>query len=265
MKVPLISVITVVYNGASTLKKTIESVIKQNYLNIEYIIIDGGSTDNTVQIVEEYSHQINFWISEKDSGIYDAMNKGIRVAKGDWIYFLNADDEIYSPNTFSEIFNNSNINSYDIIYGDLICENSLGEKFLAAAEKLSSLKYRMAFGHSACFVKSSILKNNLFSRDYRIAADYDLFLKLYLKKEFKFHYVRKIVGMFNQGGISTTNTEVVQREHINIIKSNVKRFSNYYVCKYKIGLFLVSIKKILKRILGKRTSGFLIHLKYKLK
>ena len=102
MKAPLISVITVVYNGASTLKKTIDSVAKQNYLNIEYIIIDGGSTDNTVQIIEEYSHRINFWISEKDNGIYDAMNKGIRLAKGDWIYFLNADDKFTAQILFEK-------------------------------------------------------------------------------------------------------------------------------------------------------------------
>ena len=93
---PRISIITVVYNGASTLEQTILSVLKQTYSRIEYIIIDGGSKDGTVDIIKKYQDRIAYWVSEPDEGIYDAMNKGIRHASGDWIYFLGADDILYN-------------------------------------------------------------------------------------------------------------------------------------------------------------------------
>src|SRR2546426_834552 len=101
---PLLSIVIVVYNAGSTLKHAIESVLNQTYKNIELIIIDGGSNDNTLQIINNYSSQIGYFISEKDNGIYDAMNKGILAAKGDWILFLGADDILYRPDIITDIF-----------------------------------------------------------------------------------------------------------------------------------------------------------------
>ena len=109
MNNPLISVVTVSYNAVTTIEKTILSVINQNYSNIEYIVIDGGSIDGTVDIIKKYADKITYWVSEPDKGIYDAMNKGIIVATGEWINFMNTGDTFYNENVFSEIFE---LNSY---------------------------------------------------------------------------------------------------------------------------------------------------------
>lgn len=116
MNNPLISVVTVSYNAVTTIEKTILSVINQNYSNIEYIVIDGGSIDGTVDIIKKYADKITYWVSEPDKGIYDAMNKGIIVATGEWINFMNTGDTFYNENVFSEIFE---LNSYteDVISG----------------------------------------------------------------------------------------------------------------------------------------------------
>ena len=116
---PLVSIVTVVYNGEVFLEKTIQSVINQSYSNIEYIIIDGGSTDETVDIIKKYEDRIDYWVSEIDSGIYDAMNKGIDLASGDWINFMNAGDSFVGCNVLLNLnYFLSDIN-YDIIYGDV--------------------------------------------------------------------------------------------------------------------------------------------------
>ena len=98
---PLISIITAVLNGDKTLERTIQSVIDQDYKNIEYIIIDGGSTDGTLDIIKKYDHAIDYWMSEPDEGIYDAFNKGIQISSGEWIYFLGADDYFVDQNVLN--------------------------------------------------------------------------------------------------------------------------------------------------------------------
>ena len=115
--IPKISIVTISYNIVSSIEKTILSVISQTYSNIEYIVIDGGSTDGTVDIIKKYSNKISYWVSERDKGIYDAMNKGIEAATGDWINFMNAGDLFFHNNVISEIipFLDNNV---DIIYGD---------------------------------------------------------------------------------------------------------------------------------------------------
>ena len=116
---PLISVVTVSYNAVSVIEQTIFSVINQTYPNVEYIIIDGGSTDGTVDIIKKYADKITYWVSEPDKGIYDAMNKGIELATGEWINFMNAGDSFYSFSILELIFGQT-IFSNDIIYGDTL-------------------------------------------------------------------------------------------------------------------------------------------------
>jgi glycosyltransferase involved in cell wall biosynthesis len=201
-----ISVITVVYNGVSAIEKTIQSVIGQSYKNVEYIIIDGASTDGTTDIIKKYSDKINYWISEKDNGIYDAMNKGIAAAKGNWIVFINCGDFFYSNTTLLEIFVNKarDINDADIIYGrskmyyadgkqsELIMQHSIHEHWKGPA-----------FRQGAMFVKTSILKKELFlvEKAFKISADYELMYRLY-KKNFKFIGVDTIVLLYEKEGIS---------------------------------------------------------------
>lgn len=154
---PLISIITVVYNGEKYLEETIQSVINQTYENVEYIIIDGGSTDGTLEIIKKYEDKIDYWVSEKDGGIYDAMNKGIDVATGEWLNFMNAGDSFYSNQTLMEVFNNKNYELYNILYGDV--ETNYGNfKIIHKAGKLENLYKSMQFSHQSTFFNTKYHK-----------------------------------------------------------------------------------------------------------
>ncbi|MFA5216264.1 glycosyltransferase family 2 protein [Sulfuricurvum sp.] len=123
---PLITIITAVYNGETHLEETIQSVINQTYENVEYIIIDGGSTDKTLDIIHKYEEKIDYWSSEKDKGIYDAMNKGINLARGEWINFMNSGDTFYNKNVLNEIFVNPKIfKNTDFIYSDTLLDGKI--------------------------------------------------------------------------------------------------------------------------------------------
>ena len=183
---PLISIITVSYNSVQTIEETILSVINQTYSNIEYIIIDGGSNDGTVDIIKKYSNKISYWISEPDKGIYDAMNKGALKATGEYIQYLNSSDKIHNVNTIESIFN-ENINNADIIYGDIIMEKEFGT-FYMIPYPLDRFQIEFPIFHPSTWIKRDILIHYLFDTRFKIIADYDLFRKLYSLK-YTFQYI----------------------------------------------------------------------------
>lgn len=156
---PLISVITVVYNAAQTLEPTMLSVINQTYKNVEYIIIDGGSTDGTVDIIKKYEDKIAYWVSESDKGIYDAMNKGIDRATGEWINFMNAGDSFATQDVLCTVFERGHYNDIDIIYGNVYL---IGQKKVGKIGNLNRIKYYMPFCHQSCFVRTKLSKNRPF-------------------------------------------------------------------------------------------------------
>jgi glycosyltransferase involved in cell wall biosynthesis len=128
---PLVTVVTVVYNGAEHLERTIRSIINQSYNNIEYIIIDGGSTDGTVDIIKKYDQTVDYWVSEPDNGIYDAMNKGVSLACGDWINFMNAGDIFSDETTLQQVFSDiMNYSTYDCIYSDTLFNYKSGSQLI---------------------------------------------------------------------------------------------------------------------------------------
>jgi len=169
-----VSIITVVYNGELLLEGTIKSIINQSYDNIEYIIIDGASTDNTLSIIKEYESHINFWMSERDDGLYDAMNKGIEKATGDYIWFMNSGDHIHHKDTISNMISQNTIDA-DIMYGEVMmvdeARNELGTRSQLTTQKLptdltwKSLKFGMVVSHQAFLPKRSLapkyIKDNL--------------------------------------------------------------------------------------------------------
>lgn len=160
---PLVSVVTVVYNRAQELETTLASVVNQTYGQVEYIIVDGGSTDGTLDIIKKYEDRIDFWISEPDKGIYDAMNKAIDLATGEWINFMNSGDRFAAPDAltfFERPF------SADVVYGDAEIEYPGFTKAWKKTE-LSNLWKRMAFCHQACFVKTAAIRLSRF-RFYRM-------------------------------------------------------------------------------------------------
>ena len=176
-----ISIITVTYNCLEAFKTTFQDVLRQSYSNFEYIVIDGASTDGTSEFIKEHSSMIDYWVSESDGGIYDAMNKGIMAAKGDWALMLNAGDIFYDSNVLSNLFLNCNYDE-DVIYGDYIsnrldgpCYVKCDRPFFVRKERFSG----MGMGHQAIFVRVSWLKHFLFDTSFRCCADYNQMYSLY--------------------------------------------------------------------------------------
>lgn len=176
-KKPVITVVTVVYNAVDEIEQTISSVLGQTYSDLEYIVVDGASKDGTTDIIKKYSDRLSNWISEPDKGIYDAMNKAIEMASGDWILFMNAGDYFYSDTAISEVFTSSaDYTGYDVVYGD--AQFRL-KTFSYIIEALESAPDRfMPFSHQAAFTRTAVAKKNKFDTNYRIAADTEFFLKL---------------------------------------------------------------------------------------
>lgn len=240
---PLISIVTVVYNGEKHLEQTIQSVLNQTYENVEYIIIDGGSTDRTLEIIKKYAHAIDYWVSEKDRGIYDAMNKGIRLARGEYIGFLNADDwyEIDAIDHIAEVYYKTH--SVDFIYGDLSFIQENGKVVLWKGNRSNN---GLNIPHPTCFVRSYLLKKNPFNTNFKIAADTELTLRLFALN-IETIYIDKIIANFRDGGVSS-NFWTTQKENFYILVKYigfwgaVERF-----CKRSTMILINKLKKRIAR------------------
>ena len=200
-----ISIITVSYNAEKTIEQAIRSVISQKYDNVEYIIIDGGSTDSTIEIIQSYSSNISFWISELDDGIYDAMNKGVCHAKGEVIAFLNSDD-YYVDGALSAVANYfEQHEDVDILCGEVLIERNgiLRTNRNPYEKKPEKLREGfMMYSHQGIFAKKECFAlHNNFDLKYKIAADYDWLLKMYNSGK-NIQYIPDIVAVFRFGGYS---------------------------------------------------------------
>lgn len=224
-----ITVITVVYNGAAILENTILNVIEQSYDAIEYIIIDGGSTDGTVDIIRKYEDKISCFISEPDKGIYDAMNKGILLATGEYVNFLNVGDFFYENNTLENMIYKSQYE--DVIFGNT-CIKSGNEKIIIAAHPLSLDWKTIPYCHQSVLIKRKILINCLFDLSYKIAADYNQYYDLKrLKATFK--YINEIISIYDTNGFSFQNYKQMLKEYIKISLKN----NTFFFTKIKIRLY----------------------------
>lgn len=206
-----ISIITATFNSSTSIKDTLESVNAQTYPNIEHIIVDGGSFDNTLDIVKDYGNKIATIISEPDKGIYDAMNKGIMAATGDIIGILNSDDFFTSTDVISTIVKKFEESSIDALYGDVHFVNPDNLKktvryYSSAIFRPSLFRFGFMPAHPSFYMKKSCYeKFGLYSLDYKIASDYDLLIRyLYLHK-IKYKYIKKDFVTMRTGGISTEN------------------------------------------------------------
>lgn len=198
---PKYSIIIPSFNAVDTIAETLESIINQTYQNFEIIVIDGASTDGTMEVVQKYTHSIGFQISEKDKGIYDAMNKGVRQSNGDYIIFLGADDVFYNNRVLEEV---SHLIKRDhVYYGQAYFLN----KQIVYDGRFNSFKLALRnICHQAIFYPSQILKKTEFSLCYPLLADYHLNLLL-IKEKIRFEYLRVIISKFNDGGASAKSVD----------------------------------------------------------
>lgn len=198
------SVITACYNASQTLQHTIDSLNDQGQ-RFEHIVVDGNSSDGTLQVLRSNEKRITSWISEPDQGMYDAMNKGAQMASGDWLAFLNADDR-YPKGVIDSVLNEASRVDSDIIYGDLIKRRPLDDEVFERVEKpdLRGMKAGMSIFHPATFIKRDLFNDLMgYNTQYKLAADYDLFLRAYLASA-SFHYLPRPLAVFYVGGLSNT-------------------------------------------------------------
>lgn len=198
-----VTVVTISYNADDSIERTILSVLSQTYPNVEYLIIDGGSEDKTMEIVGKYETDIDVIISEKDSGIYDAMNKGIDAATGDWCIFMNAGDIFADEIVISDIFKDAISPSVDVIFGDVINVYSWG-KVKSYGRYFSGKEPRLPFSHQSTFVRTKILKNYRFNTSFKSAADHDLLFRIYTDGH-KFLHKKRFIAEYGVYGISSTS------------------------------------------------------------
>jgi len=203
---PLVSVVTVVFNDEEHIEKTIQSVIRQTYDNIEYIIVDGFSSDATCSIINQYIENIDVFISEKDQGVYDAMNKAIQLAKGEWILFLNSGDIFYDENVIDVVFSNYIDNGESMIYGDTIYYNpKTGERQKVIARRVNNEKESfMPSCHQSIFTRANELKEHPFDLRYKVIADSNFYYELD-KRNGKAKYTGTIISIYDSTGLSARN------------------------------------------------------------
>lgn len=215
-----ISIITVSLNSSATIKKTIESVVSQKNICIEYLIIDGASTDGTLEIIKEYASKYSFirWISEKDTGIYDAMNKGVLLATGDIIGILNSDDYYCSDDVLNTVYNCIEDNKIDSCYGNLVYSNKRNGKIYRywKSGEFQNFKYGWMPPHPSFFVKKEIYqKYGLFRMDCGVNADYELMLRFLQINKITTVWINKLFVCMRMGGASNKNLKARYYSFIN--------------------------------------------------
>ena len=226
-----ISIITVCKNAENAIERTILSVVTQSCFaeNIEYLIIDGASTDKTLEIIKQYADKYPIkWISEPDSGIYNAMNKALKTATGEIIYFLNAGDRLFDEKTISFILNEFEKNNSDFLYTDILsCK--IDDLSKAKIKKFNNVDnyflIRDCICHQASFYKKSVFdKLGRFNEEFKLAADYEMLLKIMAGTNLKKEYLPIVSALYDNTGVSSSNTKELQTEREKIIKTSFSTF-----------------------------------------
>jgi glycosyltransferase involved in cell wall biosynthesis len=241
---PILSVITIVYNNVNDIERTMLSVLGQTYPNIEYILIDGLSKDGTLDVIKRYEKRIAKFISEKDDGIYDAMNKGLELATGDFVIFMNSGDEFYDAET---VF--ATAPDADIYYGETEMIDSdgqsLGQRRHTAPEQLTwrSFKFGMSVSHQAIYIKQDLLEP--YDDQYELSADIDWIIRA-AKKAKKIVNVNRYVAKYLVGGMSKTRHSQSLMERFDIMKKHyglLPTILNHFVIAFNLGWYWLKNRK----------------------
>lgn len=239
MKKPLVSVITVVYNAHPTLEATIQSVLSQNKDIVEYWIIDGGSTDGSLEIVQRYEEELAGWVSEPDKGIYDAMNKGIDRAKGDWIYFLGGDDTL-RPGIIDKVRTQLTSN-FAMVFGDILFDNGYQMRSFFGPRTI----LQNTIHHQSAFYNVSLFANFRYDISLKIVSEYDLHLRLYMQKV-PTKYIPLLIADCATGGASSElsrsleETNRVRSRHLGSLwrHKSLSVFLSLYYAQKRLRYFL---------------------------
>ncbi|MEO9656077.1 glycosyltransferase family 2 protein [Marinomonas sp.] len=226
-KAKKISVIVPVYNNEEYIESCLKSITSQTFRDFELIVIDGGSIDNTNRIIDKYKENIDSFVSEKDNGIYDAMNKGIKRSTGDWLIFLGSDDRLYGKDVLHDIFHLLNFDNGKVIFGNVIYDN--GEKFMSSLDWRILL--RNTLHHQSAFYHKSLFNGKGFSSEYSILADYEINLVAYLRK-CKVKYIDINIAQCSELGISKNvdfqgylQEMMIRKKHLSFVFSYILNFS----------------------------------------
>lgn len=205
-----LSIITINYNNCEGLKKTIDSVVSQTFRNFEWIIIDGGSIDGSRELIEKYSNHFAYWVSEPDRGIYNAMNKGIYQAKGDYLLFLNSGDWLYNKTSLERCF--AHDFNADVMYGDCVFHytDHVAKRYYPSNLTFDFL-YRSSLSHCSSFIKREVLTKEYYNEDYKIVSDLEFWVKLAIAGG-SFNHLDEFVSVFDTTGVSSTNHELDNAE-----------------------------------------------------
>ncbi|WP_309609246.1 glycosyltransferase family 2 protein [Flavobacterium sp.] len=252
---PFVSIITVNYNDAIGLQKTIDSVTNQFFKNYEYLVIDGNSNDGSKEVIQKNKSKINFWISEEDTGIYNAMNKGIEIAKGDYLLFLNSGDLLNGTMALSDFINHKDFTG-DIIYGDY--------KFLEGGktypDNLTPLFFvRSSLPHQSTLFKKTVFDAmGLYDEQYKIVSDRAFYIKCFLSNQIFFKHINYPLSIFDLNGVSnnSSNNEKQLLENQNMFQQYYGVFYEDYKNMLLLQSQLNQVKRetllgILKRIVNK--------------
>lgn len=250
-----ISIITINYNNKEGLKKTISSVIKQSFKDYEYFIVDGGSTDGSVEVIMEASKGITHWISEKDTGIYNAMNKGLAFANGAYCFFLNSGDYLANESILEDVYPHLN---EDIVYGDLYFEYPGGTTETAIFEDNMSL-FKLSYTgipHQGTFIKRSLLnKLGGYKEEFKIVADWFFFVEAIIKYNVSFTKLNFVISYFDKSGVSSTTDSGEERSNAlrKFYPFLLNEFKVYNELRnYKLSRVHQTLRKILYLLKAKR-------------
>jgi glycosyltransferase involved in cell wall biosynthesis len=244
---PVLSVITVVYNNVKDIERTLLSVLNQSYADIEYIVIDGASTDGTLEVINKYQNRIAKLITEKDKGIYDAMNKGLNIATGDYVIFINSGDEFFAGDTVERVF--ATQANADIYYGETEIINdkgqSMGQRRHKAPETFTwrGFNLGMSISHQAIYIKRSLLEP--YNAEYQLSADIDWIIRA-AKKATSIVNTRMYVAKYLYGGISKKKHQQSLVERFHIMRRHyglLPTLFNHGIIAVKLGWYYLKYRK----------------------
>jgi glycosyltransferase involved in cell wall biosynthesis len=241
-----LSVITTCKNESANITKTIDSVVAQTYDCYEYIVVDGGSVDGTVNIIKSYKNKITQFISEQDRGIWHAMNKGISLASGEYVYFLNAGDRLFDKETFSNIFS-GNERTEDIIYGNIIDDYGSRQVQKSYPDTIS-IRFLLSnmICHQATFIRKELFHKYMsFDERYKFVADYDFLWRCIVKHKVSYKHLAQTIAYYDMNGLTSNpdNRDMLVREWLTVHNNNLSSFQYAYFRLFRP--FFVKVRNLM--------------------